>query len=72
MALRGIRRSGATVMCGAPHSPARSASGPPWLTATRRAPAWAASVPASRVSSVDPEHDTARTRVRGPTKPGSS
>ncbi len=61
-----------TAMCGAPHSPARAASSPPWQTATTWAPAWAASVAASSVSSVAPEHDTASTSVRDPTKPGNS
>ena len=57
---------------GACHSGARTASSPPAVTTTIRAPAAAAAWAASRVSSVLPENDTAKHSVPGPTNDGGA
>ncbi len=57
---------------GAPHSSARRPSSPPAVTATRLAPALAASPAASTVSSVLPENEMANTSEPRPTKSGRS
>ena len=64
--------TGGTPMHGAPHASARRTSSPPPAITTILAPARAASVAASTVSSVAPEHETAKTRDASSTKFGHS
>ena len=70
-AARGCGMSG-TGITGAPQPAASLPSSPPWVTATILAPCIAASVAASSVSSVLPEHEMANTSEPSPTKAGSS
>ena len=69
--VRGWGMPGGMRTTGTSHASASRASSPPMVMATTRAPARAASVTASTVSSVSPEKDTAKTSEPSPTKAGT-
>ena len=72
MAALGWGMEEGTSTTGEPCSAASVVSSPPPATTTTGAPAAHAASVLDRVSSVFPEHETAKMSERGPTKDGSS